>query len=85
MRTSTVYPDPHIDGGTMFLPVNISETTIQIPCEDDSGNVTYADTPGYRFDEYRINKAVDLPEEATQAMAEAFQLSCQALKILGVM
>lgn len=70
----------------MFLPVNISETTVVVPVTDESGEqMATEEVAGYAFDEYRINKAVDLPEEAAAALAAAFQISTQALKILGVM
>lgn len=70
----------------MFLPMNITETTILDPVYNDDGEViANTETAGYSYDEYRINKAVGLPEEASAALADAFQLSVQALKILGVM
>lgn len=70
----------------MFLPVNITETTVAVPATDESGEQTDTEeVAGYAFDEYRINKAVDLPEEAAIALASAFQISTQALKILGAM
>lgn len=85
-RVSTIFPEAKVDGGTMFLPVNITETTVAMPVTDDAGEVTSTEkVSGYEFDEYRINKAVDLPEEAAKALADAFQISVQALKILGVM
>lgn len=70
----------------MFLPVNITETTVTLPVTNESGEQTATEeTTGYAFDEYRINRAVDLPAEAYAALADAFQISTQALKILGVM
>lgn len=70
----------------MFLPVNITETTVTLPVTDEDGEIiSTEEVAGYSFDEYRINKAVGLPEEASAALAEAFQISTQALKILGVM
>ena len=85
-RTSQIYPEAHIDGGTMFLPINIEETTILEPVYDEEGvEISTTERSGYSWDEYRINKAVDLPEEASAALADAFQISVQALKILGVM
>lgn len=70
----------------MFLPVNITDATVVVPVTDESGEQTATEeVAGYAFDEYRINKAVDLPEEAAAALAAAFQISTQALKILGVM
>lgn len=70
----------------MFLPINIEETTILEPVFDEEGNeISTTEHAGYSFDEYRINKAINLPEEASAALAGAFQLSVQALKILGVM
>ena len=70
----------------MFLPLNITETTIIEPVLDEEGNeISTTEHLGYSFDEYRINKAANLPEEASAALAGAFQLSVQALKILGVM
>ena len=85
-RVSTIYPEPKVDGGTMFLPVNITDTTVTLPVADEAGEITSTEeVAGYSFDEYRINKAVGLPEEAAAALADAFQLSSQALKILGVM
>ena len=70
----------------MYLPVNITETTVTLPVTDEDGEViSTEEVTGYAFDEYRINKAVELPEEASAALADAFQLSSQALKILGVM
>lgn len=70
----------------MFLPINISETTLTEPVYDEIGEVVSNEkVAGYSFDEYRINKAVGLPEEASTALADAFQISTQALKILGVM
>lgn len=70
----------------MFLPVNITETTVTLPVTDGGGEVTSTqEVTGYSFDEYRINKAVGLPEEAAEALADAFKLETQALKILGVM
>lgn len=70
----------------MFLPVNITETTVTMPVTDEAGEViSTEEVAGYSFAEYRINKAVDLPEEAAAALAAAFQISTQALKILGVM
>lgn len=70
----------------MFLPVNITETTVILPVTDEAGEVVSTEkVAGYSFDEYRINKAVGLPEEAAEALADAFKLETQALKILGVM
>lgn len=84
-RVSTIYPEAKVDGGTMFLPVNITDATVVVPVTDESGEQTATEeVAGYAFDEYRINKAVDLPEEAAAALAAAFQISTQALKILGV-
>lgn len=75
-----------IDGGTMFLPVNITEISMTVSETDEAGVViSTKEVTGYRFDEYRINKAVGLPEEATTALAAAFELSVSALKIMGVM
>lgn len=69
----------------MYLPINISDTTLTEPVYDETGaQVSTEEVAGYAFDEYRINKAVGLPEEAASALADAFQLSNQALKILGV-
>lgn len=86
MRTSKVYPEAHIDGGTMYLPINISDTTLTEPVYDEAGElVSTKEVAGYAFEEYRINKAEGLPAEATAALAGAFQISTQALKILGVM
>lgn len=86
MRTSKIYPEAHIDGGTMYLPINISDTTLIEPVYDEAGElVSTKEVAGYAFEEYRINKAEGLPEEATAALAGAFQISTQALKILGVM
>ena len=85
-RTSKQYPEPKIDGGTLFLPINISEITIAEHVLNDSGDVvSTVNINAYRFDEYRINRAEGLPEDASAALAEAFQLSVSALKILGVM
>lgn len=85
-RVSTIFPEAKVDGGTMFLPVNITETTVTMPVTDEAGEViSTEEVAGYSFAEYRINKAVDLPEEAAAALAAAFQISTQALKILGVM
>lgn len=85
-RVSTIFPEPKVDGGTMFLPVNITETTVTLPVTDEAGEVTSTqEVAGYSFDEFRINKAVGLPEEAAEALADAFKLETQALKILGVM
>lgn len=70
----------------MFLPVNITETTVTLPITDEAGEVTSTkEVQGYAFEEYRINKAVGLPEEAAEALADAFKLETEALKILGVM
>lgn len=85
-RTSKIYPEAHVDGGTMFLPINIEETTLFEPVYDEDGEIISTEkVAGYSFGEYRINKAVNLPEEAAAALAAAFQISTQALKILGVM
>ena len=85
-RTSLVYPEMKIDGGTMFLPVGIKEIPMTVTKTDEAGApISTKEVTGYQFDEYRINKAVDLPEEATTALAEVFELSVAALKIMGVM
>lgn len=85
-RKSTIYPEMKIDGGTIFLPVNIVEITMTVDETDEAGVViSTTEVTGYQFDEYRINKAEGLPEEATTALATAFQISVEALKILGVM
>lgn len=69
----------------MFLPMNISETTVTLPVVNESGEqIAVEETVGYAYDEYRINKVVNLPEEASAALADAFQISTRALKILGV-
>lgn len=86
VRTSKRYPEPKIDGGTLFLPINITETTlVECVLDENEEVVSSTEVPAYRFDEYRINKAEGLPEGAASALAEAFQLSVSALKILGVM
>ena len=70
----------------MFLPVNIEEIPMTVTETDETGTpISTKEVTGYRFDEYRINKAVGLPEEATAALAGAFELSVSALKIMGVM
>lgn len=85
-RTSKKYPEPRIDGGTLFLPVNITETTLPEYTHDEEGEVVSSvEVAAYHFEEYRINKAEDLPDGAAAALAEAFQISAAALKILGVM
>lgn len=85
-RTSLVYPEMKIDGGTMFLPVGIVPIQMTVTETDEAGEpISTKEVTGYQFDEYRINKAVGLPEEATTALAEAFELSVSALKIMGVM
>lgn len=70
----------------MFLPVGIVPIQMTVTETDEAGEtISTKEVTGYQFDEYRINKAVDLPEEATTALAEAFELSVSALKIMGVM
>ena len=86
-RTSTIAPEAHIDGGTVFLPVNISEITMSVPDEvnEDGDVLSYKDVAGYAFDEYRINHPVGLPQEAMDAYQQALVLFTDALKTLGVM
>lgn len=82
-RTSSVLPEAHIVGGTIFLPVNIIPAKVSIVEEtEESSEIVEVD--GYSFDEYRINRAAGLPEEAVAALAAAYGLSMQALSILGV-
>lgn len=70
----------------MFLPVGIVPIQMTVTETDEAGEpISTKEVTGYQFDEYRINKAVDLPEEATTVLAEAFELSVSALKIMGVM
>ena len=82
-----IAPEAHIDGGTVFLPVNIREITMSVPDEvEESGDVlSYKDALGYAFDEYRVNHPVDLPQEAMDAYQQALLLFTDALKTLGVM
>lgn len=85
-RTSLIQPEMKIDGGTIFLPVNIVETPMTIVGTDEAGEpISTEEKMGYQFDEYRINRAVGLPEEAIAALADGFKLETEALKILGVM
>lgn len=84
VRTAIQKPEAHIDGGTMFLPLNIKETTVKTYTENEDGTVTEAEASGYAFDEYRVNRAIGLPDEAVDALAAAFSISVQALEILGV-
>ena len=86
-RTSTIAPEAHIDGGTVFLPVNTTEITMSVPDEvsEDGEVLSYKDAVGYAFDEYRINHPVGLPQEAMDAYQQALVLFTDALKTLGVM
>lgn len=77
-RTSLLAPEAHVDARTIFLPINITKTTI--PVEDEGGEIIPTD--GYAFDEYRINRAVGLPDEAAAALLAAFGEESAALKIV---
>ena len=79
-RTSLEYPYAHKDGETIFLPINIRDT--RVSTWDEEG--VEHKVPGYAFEEYRINKGSDLPNEAVDAVIDAFIQDEEALKTLGI-
>lgn len=84
-RTSTITPGAHYVGGTAFLPVNIVPAKVLVPSEDISGEKpVYVEVDGYVYDEYRINRADNLPQEAAAALLDAYIEAVHALNILGV-
>lgn len=85
-RTSTIMPDAHYSGGTVFVPVNVSSAKVLVADPDsiEGESQGFIEVDGYVFDEYRINDAVNLPQEAASALLAAFIEAMQALSILGV-
>ena len=77
-RTSLIYPSPSINAGTAYVQLNIHE--VMIPVVDEDG--TEHEEAGYGFDEYHINHAVDLPQEALDALMSAFANDAECLKIV---
>ena len=80
-RTSTITPGAHYVGGTAFLPVNIVPAKVLVPEEDGE---SFVEVDGYVYDEYRVNRADNLPQEAAAALLDAYIEAVHALNILGV-
>ena len=76
--TSLIYPSPTINAGTAYVPLNIRPAPISVVDEDG----TEHEEMGYSYDEYRINHAVDLPQEALDALMNAFANNSECLKIV---
>ena len=80
-RTSTITPGAHYVGGTAFLPVNIVPAKVLVPEEDGE---SFVEVDGYVYDEYRINRAENLPQEAVSTLLAAYIEATHALAIMGV-
>lgn len=92
-RTSLFEPSVYADANTIYLPVNIREVSVPFTEYNLAGEaVGTFDKPGYSYDEYRINRAIDLPEEAATTLATALYLNLEenadmraALEMMGVL
>lgn len=69
-RTSYDSPIPHRDGNVIYIPVNISTST------DDNGKTLYT------FNEWRIAKPENLPDECVSDMADIIAKKGTAQKVL---
>lgn len=69
-RTSYDSPIPHRDGNVIYIPVNISTST------DDNGKTLYT------FNEWRIIKPENLPDECVSDMADIIAKEGTAQKVL---
>lgn len=70
-RTSYDLPSPYRDGNVIYIPVNISTST------DDDGKTLYS------FDEWRITKPENLPDECVSDMADIIAEEGTAQKVLS--
>ena len=77
-RESTELPEVHIDGGTVFLPVNVREITVSVAKHAESGTEGIEEVAGYAFDEYRINHPIGLPKDAMDAYQAALVFFAEA-------
>lgn len=77
-RTSLILPSPTINAGTAYVPMNIRNVPISVI--DEYG--TEHEEMGYGYEEYRINRAIGLPQEALDALMFAFADNSECLKIV---